>query len=202
MLQSLEFDSSRASLTLVRGCWTHRKGTSITTGILTASAVAADLLEQLPAGRVVTGRHYALRTRTVANYTPDVIAALIDAGESQSSPLSVVAVHHFHGAPARVPVESTALGVRRSHYVVEILGAWDPDEDATRHWAWADCVANNLTAHALPGGYANLLGPDDHDQIAHAYGPNAGRLRAAITRFDPDGVFSAIPLPPDPTPGA
>jgi hypothetical protein len=59
-------------------------------------------------------------------------------------------------------------------------------------------VSTNLAAHALPGGYANLLGPCDDDQIAHAYGANAGRLRAAKSRYDPDRVFSAIPLPPDP----
>ena len=53
----------------------------------------------------------------------------------------------------------------------------------------------------LLGGYANLLGPDDHDQIAYAYGPNAGRLLAAKNRYDPDRVFSAIPLPPTCTSG-
>jgi len=37
---------------------------------------------------------------------------------------------------------------------------------------------------------------DQSDQIAHAYGQNAARLRAAKARFDPDGVFSATSLPP------
>jgi Berberine and berberine like len=41
----------------------------------------------------------------------------------------------------------------------------------------------------------DLLGPDDHDQIANAYGENSIRLSAAKRHFDPDGVFSAIPLP-------
>jgi hypothetical protein len=134
----------------------------------------------------------------VASYTPEVIAALIEAGQSQSSVLSGVFIHHFHGAAARVAVEKTAFGIRRPHFVVEILAAWEPDDDKTPHWAWADGVSTNLAAHALPGGYANLLGPSDHDQIAHAYGPNAGRLHAAKCRYDPDRVFSAIPLPPDP----
>jgi hypothetical protein len=65
---------------------------------------------------------------------------------------------------------------------------------------WAEAVSTALSPGALPGGYTNLLGPDDHDQIAHAYGPNAARLQAAKTRFDPDGIFSAIPLPLDPRP--
>jgi len=42
---------------------------------------------------------------------------------------------------------------------------------------------------------------DEYEQIAHAYGQNA-RLRAVKTRFDPDGIFSATPLPPGSMPGA
>ena len=44
----------------------------------------ADMLGFFDA-QTVTGRHYALRTRTMSSYTPEVIAALIEAGESQSS---------------------------------------------------------------------------------------------------------------------
>jgi hypothetical protein len=40
-------------------------------------------------------------------------------------------------------------------------------------------VSASLAPSALPGGYPNLLGPDAHAQIAHAYGVNAPRLRAA-----------------------
>jgi hypothetical protein len=64
-------------------------------------------------------------------------------------------------------------------------------EDDDRH----DTVATNLAPHALPGGYPNLLGPTDDEQIAHAFGANTNRLRAAKNHFDPNGVFSAIPLP-------
>jgi hypothetical protein len=82
--------------------------------------------------------------------------------------------------------------------MVEIVAAWEPQDDETRHRAWANRASTDLAACAIPGGYPNLLGPDDHEQIAHAYGSNASRLRAAKTHFDPDGVFTAIPLPADP----
>jgi FAD/FMN-containing dehydrogenase len=157
----------------------------------------ADMLGSFDA-QVVPGRHYALRTRTVTSYTPEVIATLIEAGQSQSSTLSGVFVHHFHGAATRTEVEATAFGIRRPHFVIEVMAAWNPDADPAPHCAWADAVSTSLAAHALPGGYANLLGPDDHDQIAHAYGPNAGRLLAAKKQYDPDRVFSGIALPPAP----
>jgi hypothetical protein len=130
-----------------------------------------------------------------APLTSDVIAALTEAGDTLTSPLSGVAVHHFHGAAARVPVESTAFGIRQDHLMAEVIGWWTPG-DGTPHRAWAQSVADALAADALLGGYPNMLGPGDHAQIADAYGPNAARLLVAKTRFDPDGIFSATPLPP------
>jgi hypothetical protein len=159
-----------------------------------AAMTYADMLGLFDA-QVVTGRHYAMRTRTVAGYTPAVIAALIEAGGAQTSPLSAVAIHHFHGAATSISPEATAFGIRMPHYVVEILAAWEPGDDGARHRAWADRLWTALGPYALPGGYANLLGPGDHDQIAHAYGSNAIRLGSAKARYDPDGVFSSIPLP-------
>ena len=154
----------------------------------------AGLLSQFDA-HAVAGRHYAVRTRSVGRFTPEVIGALCTAGEHQTSRYSGVAVHHFHGAATRVPLGSTAFGVRTPHRMIEIVAAWQPDDDKTAHLAWADRVAAELAPHALRGGYPNMLGPDDHDQIAHAYGSNAARLRAAKKHFDPDGIFSAIALP-------
>jgi FAD/FMN-containing dehydrogenase len=173
----------------------HRLGTPLSSQVAPMSY--ADMLGLFDA-QIVTGRHYAMRTRTLPTYTPEIIAKLIEAGDSLTSPLSGVFIHHFHGASIRVAVEATAFGLRRRHHVVEVLAAWEPDQDGAPHRAWADHVATSLAADALPGGYVNLLGPDDRDQITHAYGPNAGRLRELKNRFDPQGVFTAIPLPPQP----
>ena len=82
--------------------------------------------------------------------------------------------------------------------MVEIIAAWEPtgENDAAKHREWARSLSENLAPHALPGGYPNMLGPDDHDQTAQAYGANIGRLQRAKRLFDPDGVFtSAISLP-------
>jgi FAD/FMN-containing dehydrogenase len=144
---------------------------------------------------VVAGRHYAARTRSVGYFSPEVIAALFEAGQRQTSRHSGIVVHHFHGAAARVPLASTAFGVRTPHRMIEIIAAWEPDDDKGAHVDWADRVVADLAPHAFAGGYPNMLGPDDHEQIAHAYGSNAARLRAAKKHFDPDSIFSAIGLP-------
>jgi FAD/FMN-containing dehydrogenase len=143
---------------------------------------------------IVGGLHWSIRTRTVAAYTPAVIEALVEAGDSRTSPLTGIPVHHFHGASTRIASDETAFANRSEHLVVEIVAGWEPGDGAL-HRAWADKVSAALAPHALPGGYPNLLGPDDHEQIANAHGDNAVRLRAAKAHYDPDGVFTAIPLP-------
>jgi FAD/FMN-containing dehydrogenase len=142
----------------------------------------------------VPGLCWAIRTRTIAGYTPEVIDALVEAARTVTSPRSLIALHHCHGASTRVAPEQTAFALRRPHFVVEIVACWEVGDGAA-HRGWAQSLSDALAPHALPGGYANLLGPDDHDQIANAYGDNATRLIAAKKRYDPDAVFTAIPLP-------
>jgi hypothetical protein len=144
---------------------------------------------------VIDGRHYELRTRTVRSLGDDVIQTLLRAGESRTSALSGIAIHHFHGAATRVPLGDTAFGIRSDHFVVEIVAAWDPSDNESRHRGWADTVYSELGPYSLDGGYPNLIGPGQAAQADSAYGPNAGRLLAVKRHYDPGNVFSATPLP-------
>jgi hypothetical protein len=119
------------------------------------------------------------------------IDALIGAGETRSSAYSGVAIHHCHGASTRLPIEETAFGIRERHFVVEVLAAWEPEDDATPHRAWAQQVYTDLAPHAIDGGYPNLIGPQQAEQARKAYGPNATRLAQAKSQYDPDNVFVA-----------
>jgi hypothetical protein len=117
------------------------------------------------------------------------------AGAARSSPLSLIALHHFHGSPTRVRTDATAFGIRQEHYLVEVLASWEPAAKGPAHRAWAQSLFEALAPGALPGGYPNLLGPDDRKQIAAAYGDNLKRLQRAKRLFDPNHVLSATPLP-------
>jgi 3-hydroxy-9,10-secoandrosta-1,3,5(10)-triene-9,17-dione monooxygenase len=143
-----------------------------------AATTPAAMLHQFGA-RPVTRRRLNRRRVVVRDYTPDVIVALVDAGESQSSQYARVFIHPFHGAATRVPGDATAFGIREPHYMIEILAASESGDEATRVQAWADCVSTNLAPHAPAG----------------LYRPVGARLGAVKARFDPDGVFSDIPLP-------
>ncbi|MBV9776125.1 MAG: FAD-binding oxidoreductase [Acetobacteraceae bacterium] len=143
------------------------------------------------------GFHWETRTRSLPALAPGAVDAIVAAVSRRTSPHSVIFSHHFHGAATRVAPDAAAFGLRRAHFMVEIIPGWQPDGgDGAAHRRWARDLWQSLAPFALPGGYANLLGPDDREQARDAYGGNAARLRALKRRYDPDGVFaSAIPLP-------
>jgi hypothetical protein len=117
-------------------------------------------------------------------------------GRPQDVAPSVVAFHHFHGAATRIPAEAIAFGLRQEHFMVEIVAGWQPMEQRRGAPALGAGSPEKPRPVSLPAGYANLLGSDDREQAAAAYGDNAAWLGALKRRFDPDRVFaSAIPLP-------
>jgi FAD/FMN-containing dehydrogenase len=144
---------------------------------------------------VVDGRHNEMRTRWLPALTEDTIEIIVTAAARMTSPFSGMFLHHFHGASARVGVTDTAFAMRRDHLLVEIVAAWTPSAGLAEsvHTDWARGMSADLARHALPGGYANLLGADEHERALLGYGPNADRLLDLKRRFDPDGVFDAVP---------
>jgi FAD binding domain len=133
--------------------------------VVTGPMAYSDLLGMYNA-HVVNGRHYALQTRWVSALTPEVISTLIAGGNNRTSPFTTIALHHFNGAATRVPLHATAFGLRRKHFLVEAIAAWEPDAqiDSTTHRQWAHNLSQALAPVALAGGYPNLLGPDKHDR--------------------------------------
>ncbi|HYZ34555.1 MAG TPA: FAD-binding oxidoreductase [Crenalkalicoccus sp.] len=161
-------------------------------------ATYADLLAQFDAWvEAADGYHWEIWTRWLPALTAGAADAIIAAKARAASPHCLVFWHHFHGAATRMAPDAAAFGLRSEHFMVEIVACWKPDEDdGAAYRRWAQDLWQSLAPFALPGGYANLLGPDNREQAAGAYGGNAARLRVLKRRFDPDGVFaSAIPLP-------
>jgi FAD/FMN-containing dehydrogenase len=148
-------------------------------------ATHADLLAQFDAG-VPDGCHWEVRTRSLPALTAGAVDAIIAAKALATSPQCWVNWHHFHGAATRMAPDGAAFGLRREHFMVEIIAGWKPDGyDRASHRRWAQDLRQSLAPFALPGGYANFLVPDDREQVAEAYGGNAARLRFSSAASTP-----------------
>lgn len=87
--------------------------------------------------RTMEGVCWIVRTMTLSALEPGAIEIMMKAMENRSSPLSWIASHPFYGAGGRIPLASTAFGIRRCHFMVGIYSAWRSGDEAT-HRAWAD----------------------------------------------------------------
>ena len=63
---------------------------------------------------------------------------------------------------------------------------------AAVHLEWLQNSTAALAPGAIPGGYPNILGPEDAERTRLGFGGNVDRLLAAKHRYDPDGTFTAI----------
>ncbi len=143
------------------------------------------------------GLHVVIQTRWLPSLEEDQIQILIQAVNQATSPRALINMHHFHGAPTTVGENETPFPMRKPHYMVEII-AWEETKEAhnsQQYQQWASRVSGELKNGAHPGGYANLLGPDETEQIRHAYGDNLPRLQQAKRTYDPGKVFNGIAIP-------
>jgi FAD/FMN-containing dehydrogenase len=166
-------------------------GTPIHTQIGTMSY--QDLIRSFDS-RVVNGCNYAVQTRSLPALTQKAVSAIVESASYLSSPLSTIILQHFRGAATQISLEATAFGLRREHFLVEVIAAWN-EGDGGSHRSWAQDLSNALAPAALPGGYPPLLEAGDRERIVQAYGANLTRLRDVKRQFDPQGLFSATPLP-------
>lgn len=138
------------------------------------------------------GVKYSLGSRIVAKLDETLIQ-IFTAAVAEMPAACALNVHHSHGAATRVPVEATAHAYREPHLLVEVLGMWN-DGDGSAERAWVRDTQQRLDVVALPGGWTNLMAPDD-PRARDAYGPNKARLLDVKARYDCDNVFTATPLP-------
>ena len=146
-----------------------------------------------------SGQRVFMATCWLPTLDGQAIDVFIRAMATAASPGCAIITHVFRGAASRVPVATTAFGLRRDHVLVEILASFtDRSEPRDEHWnrRWTQATLRAFDGITLPGGYPNLLAKDEVERAAKSYGVNAGRLIRAKQHYDPDNIFnSTIPLP-------
>jgi len=122
-------------------------------------------------------------------WTADVLKTIIDYAETLPTENSQIILEHMHGSASRVPVSQTAFGLRRVHYSVNIIPAWDDPADAQKCIDWARGLASLLEPFGASDSYVNYLGEDGASAVRASYGANYARLAQLKMKYDPENFF-------------
>lgn len=128
--------------------------------------------------------------------TPELTDILLDQVDRRPSPGCSVLTHDFYGAATKVAPDATPFGLRSPHFMLELVAQIHPDQgDGTAERLWVRETLERTAHLRLPGGYPNMMTPEDPTRVAHAFGNNATRLAAIKRQYDPDGIFNGVALP-------
>lgn len=143
------------------------------------------------------GALYYWKSSFAGDLTDEAIDVLIDRFADCPSPMSGIAIEHFHGAVTRVPVDATAVPHREPGFNILIAGLWDDPKAGDDNIAWTRQTYAAMGPYFVDRRYVNYFSGDD-DAPRSAYGGNTDRLAEIKRRYDPDGVFQSgqpIPVP-------
>jgi FAD/FMN-containing dehydrogenase len=136
-------------------------------------------------------QNYRVSARFCEELNEAVVDLLTQGAERAPIPGCVLLLHDFHGQASRIPIENAAYPLRKVHYLIEVIAGWDSDADGIAAREWLDQVLEELSKLSLPGGYPNVLGPEEKQRSYDFYEPSRARLRAVKAKFDPYNVFSS-----------
>jgi hypothetical protein len=113
----------------------------------------------------------------------------VDYAENMPTEHSQIILEHMHGAASRVLASETAFGLRRVHYSINIVPAWEDPGEAQKCIDWARCLAALLEPFGASDSYVNYLDEDGASAVRASYGPNYEKLARLKKKFDPENFF-------------
>ena len=145
------------------------------------------------------GRRYYWKSDEAREIGDGLATELRRAAAAITSPFSALLCMQMGGAPARVPIGDTAVGIRGAQYGLVFQSAWtDPAED-TQHIAWARNSMAAVRPFTSGSTYVNFITADEGPaRVPGAYaGETYQRLRQIKATYDPQNLFGGtLNIPP------
>jgi FAD/FMN-containing dehydrogenase len=134
-------------------------------------------------------RHYYFKCPFLRELSDNAINAIVGCAEALPTEQSQVVIEHMHGVASRVPPAETAFGLRRVHYSINIMPAWEEPAMAEKCITWAQEFAAMLEGFGGSDTYVNYLGDEGTAAVKASYGANYERLSTLKRKYDPDNFF-------------
>jgi FAD/FMN-containing dehydrogenase len=135
------------------------------------------------------GRHNYWKSGFLRELHDDAADTLVEHAGRITSPYSLCLIEHIHGAPTRVPRDTTAFDMRSECFHFVAIASWEASDDASKHVTWARELWTDMQRWAAGRAYGNILSHDEGGRVHEAYGPNYARLAEIKRTYDPENFF-------------
>ena len=131
------------------------------------------------------------KSRFVEALSDEAIDILVECFGRCPSPMTGIALDHWHGAATRVAPTATAFPHRHAGYSLLVLSQWRDPADTERNVAWTRETYAAMQPFTRAERYANFLDRDDAGaaELAEVYGANVRRLADVKAAYDPTNLF-------------
>jgi hypothetical protein len=138
------------------------------------------------------GIHAYFKNQYAEDLSDQAIAMILEhcAELPRLSPFSAFHLHHVQGAVDRVDPDATAFGGRGHRFIINVVGLWNPPDDADAHVSWVRDLWTALLPLSADAPYLNFLVDEGQDRVRAAYGDDHYRRLVALKdRNDPTNLF-------------
>lgn len=136
------------------------------------------------------GRRYYWKSEYLPNLEQKMLKKTIKHANSILSPFSAILLFPLGGALNQHPEEHSAVGNRKTEWVINIASSWDNAEDDGKNIEWAREAWRDIRQFSTGGTYINFLTEEEGDDRIHAaYGKNYERLVEIKSKWDPENMF-------------
>jgi len=138
------------------------------------------------------GRRYYWKSEYLPELSDGLFSKAMDNASKIISPHSAILLFPLQGALNEIPEDDSAVGNRKSEWVINIASAWDDSNDDQKNIKWARDTWEDIREFSTGGTYINFLNEEEGaDRIKDAYGENYGRLAEVKGKWDPTNLFNA-----------
>lgn len=153
-------------------------------GPMSYTALQTQFDAQYPAGM----RHY-WRSDYLTDLSDEAIDTILALDAQTPSALAQIDIHHMGGAASQIAPGATAFGHRDAPYLINEIGTWAADGEASATISWVHAFSDALRP-ASAGAYVNFLAGDGAAGVRKAYDPATfARLVELKRRYDPTNLF-------------
>ncbi len=136
------------------------------------------------------GRRNYWKSEYLSGIEPSLGEKLITHAAKITSPHSSVILFQIEGALNNIRDDLSATGNRNAHYILNLLGSWEKEDDDKLNIEWAQEAWNDLKSFSTGGNYINFQTEDEgSERMKAALGKGLHKLVSIKTKWDPGNMF-------------